>query len=280
MMFNGQTIDSGNNSTNIQGTKVQVNNYGVSYSEVKELVMDIFKSNFYDLGEKVEKIIQERAEKILDDYLEKLSSKNPEYIKSTQDPDIRYAIYETQKNYARRGDQIDENILIEVLVNRTTVKGNCLQEIVLNEALETIPKITPKQIDILTLIFLNAHINYLVEFPIDHFISLNNIIRSGIEIKNNEYGTFQHLEYASCLNISIGSIEYDRIIENKFPQIKDIEEAERVISGNSELSLMKNLWDNSQMCHSTLTSVGIAIAVANIKIKTGVDYDLGIWIKE
>lgn len=280
-MFNGQTIDSGNNSTNIQGKDVTViNNSGLSYSDVKDIAMDIFKSNFYDLGEKVEKIVQERAEKILDNYLEKLSSNNPQYINNTQDPDIRYAIYETQKNYARRGNQVDENMLIEVLVNRTIVKGNCLQEIVLNAALETIPRITPKQIDVLTLIFLNRHLNYAVEIPVDYFASLNNHIRSCLEIKYDDYSTFQHLEYASCLNISIASIEYIRIIKTKFPQIKTDDEAKRIINENRELRLMNDLWDNSKMCNSTLTSVGIAIAVANIKIKTGLDYNLGIWIKE
>lgn len=280
MMLNGQTIDSGDNSTNIQGREVHVNNYGLSYSDVKDIAMDVFKSNFYDLGEKVEKIVQERAEKLLDDYLEKLSSKNPKYINNTQDPDIRYVIYETQKNYARRGNQVDENMLVEVLVNRTMVKGNCLQELVLNEALETIPRITPKQIDILTLIFLNIHLNFAAEVPVEQFATLNNLIRRGLEFKNNEYITFQHLEYASCLNISIGSTNYTKIIENKFPQIKTTDEANKIINENSELRFMNDLWSNSKMCNSTITSVGIAIAVANIKVKTGLDYDLGIWIKE
>ena len=43
---------------------------------------------------------------------------------------------------------------------------------------------------------------------------------------------------------------------------------------------MSNMWDNSQLCNSSLTSVGIAIAIVNIKIKTGLECDLGIWIKE
>ncbi|NRT90079.1 LPO_1073/Vpar_1526 family protein [Clostridium beijerinckii] len=282
MVFNGQTIDSGDNSTNIQGKKVKViqNNPGLSYFEVKDIAMSVFKSNFYDLGEKAEKIVQERAEKILDDYLEKLCSKNPECINNTQDPDIRYVIYEAQKNYARRGEKFTEKLLVETLVNRTIVQGNSIQELVLNEALEIIPKITHRQIVILTLIFINRYLNYLVEYPIDAYSNLSKIIRSNIQIDKNNNSIFQHLEYASCLNVSIGSIDYASIIENKFPQIKSLEEAKSIINGNMELSLMSDMWGNSKMRNSTLTSVGIAIALANIKAKTGMNYDLGIWIKE
>ncbi|MBM7835699.1 LPO_1073/Vpar_1526 family protein [Clostridium sardiniense] len=280
MMIKGQKINSGDNSTNIQSNEVTIiNNSGISYSDVKDIAMNVFKSNFYDLGEKVEKIIQERAEEILDEYLENLNSKNPEYIKNTEDPDIRYVIYEAQKSYARRGNQVSKELLVETLVNRTVNKGNSIQELVLNESLNIIPKITSKQIDILTLIFINRYVNYLIEYPIDVFSNLNSIIRSDMIINNN-MGLFGHLEYTSCLNVSIGSCDYNRIIELKFPQIKNTEEAKKIINGNRELSLMENMWDNSKLCNSLLTSVGIAIAIANIKIKTGMNFDLGIWIKE
>lgn len=45
---------------------------------------------------------------------------------------------------------------------------------------------------------------------------------------------------------------------------------------DKELSLISNMWNNSQLCNARLTSVGIA----NIKVKLGLDFDLGIWIKE
>lgn len=279
MMRNGQSIDSGDNSTNIQGREVYVNNYGPSYSEVKEIAMDVFKSNFYDLGEKVEKIVQERAEKLLDDYLEKLRDKNPEYINNTQEPDIRYVIYEAQKNYARRGEELNEKLLVETLVNRTAIQGNSIQELVLNAALEIIPKLTSKQIDILSLIFLNQYAIFKSHDPINIYCVLNSVIRSGMVI-DRDSSLFQHLEYASCIAISIGRIDYNRVIKGKFPNVNEGEEMQKIINGNKELVIMSNMWNNSQLCNSRLTSVGIAIAIANIKIKTGLECDLGIWIKE
>ncbi|PWX59630.1 hypothetical protein CYK85_13860, partial [Clostridium perfringens] len=197
-MLNGQRIDSGDNSTNIQGKEVTIiNNSGLSYSDVKDIAMSVFKSNFYDLGENVEKIVQERAEKILDDYLESLNSKNPEYIKNTEDPDIRYVIYEAQKNYARRGEQISKKLLVETLVNRTIIKGNPIKELVLNEALDVIPKITDKQITILTLILLSRYFNYIDYHSTYEFSRINSILREGLIINDSSYSAFQHLEYVS-----------------------------------------------------------------------------------
>jgi hypothetical protein len=37
-------------------------------------------------------------------------------------------------------------------------------------------------------------------------------------------------------------------------------------------------WQNSGMANFTLTSVGIAIAHANLRRRTGMSADLGIWI--
>jgi hypothetical protein len=38
------------------------------------------------------------------------------------------------------------------------------------------------------------------------------------------------------------------------------------------------LWSRTPILNSMLTSVGIAIAHANIKKRTGCDFDLSIWI--
>lgn len=279
-MLNGQSIDSGNNSTNIQGKDVTViNNSGLSYSDVKEITMDIFKSNFYNLGEKVEKIVQERAEKILDDYLEKLSSKNPEYINNTQEPDIRYVIYEAQKNYARRGEEFIEKLLVDILIERTTSKDDSLKSLILNEALYIIPKLTQKQIDVISFIFMIRYLNFVKEVPIESFIEIVNTIKSNFNLLPSDH-VFEHLQYTSCISISIGSIEFHRILDMKFPQVKDENEARELISSNAKLRELSSLWNNSRCCNSSLTSVGIAIAIINIKIKIDLDLDMNVWIYE
>jgi len=281
IMSNNQAISAGDKSTNLQGKEVTVNQTynGISYSDVKEIAMDVFKSNFYDLGEKVEGIVYERAETIINKYLEKLNSIDANLIKNTEDPDIRFVIYETQKNHARRGDENIGELLVDVLIKRTMTKNESLKNIVLDEALTIIPKLTLKQIDILSLIFLVKYFNFAVAVPIDFFIIQIKKLKKELVITNNEM-FYQHLQYTGCLSISIGCVEFKKIIKTKFPQLNNEEETAKIIVSNPDLSSLEGLWNNTKLCNCSLTSVGIAVAISNIKIKTGLDLDLNIWVKE
>lgn len=58
------------------------------------------------------------------------------------------------------------------------------------------------------------------------------------------------------------------------------EEIETFIKGHGNfMEILFDFWDNSEMKSMTLTSVGIALAQANFKRKTGLSYNLSIWIK-
>ncbi|MGR5910269.1 LPO_1073/Vpar_1526 family protein [Bacillus pacificus] len=74
-------LHAGDNSTNIQAKNVTVQQNGLSYTAVKEVAMDVFKSNFYDLGKTVENTINERAEEIINEYLKRLTSKKSRSVK-------------------------------------------------------------------------------------------------------------------------------------------------------------------------------------------------------
>ena len=72
-MMNKQDARGGENSTvNQAGGDVKVSttiNYGMGYTETKDLFMDLFHIEFTKLGKDVEHLINERAEKIVVDYL-------------------------------------------------------------------------------------------------------------------------------------------------------------------------------------------------------------------
>ncbi len=51
-----------------------------------------------------------------------------------------------------------------------------------------------------------------------------------------------------------------------------------LLSVHPSMTKLFEVWNKSQMDHFTLTSVGIAIAHANLRRKTKASFDLGIWI--
>ena len=284
-MMNKQDARWGENSTvNQAGGDVKVSttiNYGMGYTETKDLFMDLFHIEFTKLGKDVEHLINERAEKIVVDYLNKLVQEDPNLIQNTKNPDIRYDIIEAQKAYARLGDQEMADLLVKILVERTKSTENTFKNIALNESLSVIPKLTSKQIDVITLIYLVRYYSFVPEFkmPFDfYYQTLVNFL--AVEIPNSEM-FYQHLQYSGCLSISIGSSSFASIFMHKFPHLfKDETEVNSFISSYSDVSQLKNKWDNTKMCNTSLTSVGLVIAITNINRIMNYTWDVGIWFQE
>ena len=284
-MMNKQDARGGENSTvNQAGGDVNLSttiNYGMGYTEAKDLFMDLFHIEFMKLGKDVEHLINERAEKIVVDYLNKLVQEDPNLIQNTKNPDIRYDIIEAQKAYARLGDQEMADLLVKILVERTKSTENTFKNIALNESLSVIPKLTCKQIDVITLIYLVRYYSFVPTFkmPFDfYYQTLVNFL--AVEIPNSEM-FYQHLQYSGCLSISIGSSSFASIFMHKFPHLfKDETEVNSFISSYSDVSQLKNKWDNTKMCNTSLTSVGLVIAITNINRIMNYTWDVGIWFQE
>lgn len=284
MIGNKKEIHAGDDSTNIQAQNVTIQHNGLSYTAVKEVAMDVFKSNFYDLGKTVENIINERAEEIINEYLKRLISKNPEALKNTEDADLRFMIYEAQKNHARRGDKEIADLLVDILIDRTTIKDETLVKIVYNEALEILPKLTSKQINMLTVIFILRYVNMGSIFRVEE---LNFIIKRFTDVVPEGEFFYQHLQYTGCISISVGAVNYINILKKAYPNLVS------ATHENEDLLFKENLQivapylymflekiDKTQIQNCSLTSVGIAIALSNLKKSIKVDWDLGIWIKD
>ncbi|HZH60696.1 MAG TPA: LPO_1073/Vpar_1526 family protein [Metabacillus sp.] len=275
MEKNKQNQRVGDNSNSLQVGGDMYVSQGIQYSQIKEIAMDVFKSNFYDLGEEAAKIAKRRAEEAVSDFIDKLKKDAPESIKNMSDPDVQYSLFEVQKSYARLGDKEMSELLSDVLVKRISSQDESFLKLVLNESLTIIPKLTAKQIDILALIFFVRYVNFSQEIPLEiYWNNINGVIQSTDIPENDVF--YQHLQYSGCLSISIGSASFNDIMKHKFP--KGENEISASINSRSEIITLKRKWDKTKLCNSTLTSVGIAIAISHLKRKTGIELDYRIWI--
>ncbi|PFX76397.1 hypothetical protein COL39_03610 [Bacillus cereus] len=282
MIGNKKEIHAGDDSTNIQAQNVTIQHNGLSYTDVKEVAMEIFKSNFYNLGKTVENTINERAEEIINKYLDRLVTKDPESLKNTEDPDLRFSIYEMQKNHARRGDAKIADLLVDMLVNRTMVKEEEFLKLIYNESMMMITKLTSNQIDILTVIFFVRYVNSSV-FQINEFAEL--LMRFAEDVPNEVF-FYQHLQYAGCISISVVSL-FDLVkhLKENFPDLvpSSVDYEDRLFNRNlksvsPKLFRFSQKWNKTKICNSSLTSVGIAIAIANFNRITGSNWDVSEWI--
>lgn len=346
-----QKQEAGDSSTNLQGQSIVINQ-GISYSDAKEIALDVYKLNFLQLSQDAADLATARAEELTDDFLKKLREESEESVSQMNEPGMQAALYEAQKQYAKTGDKDLEGILVDILVERASTPDRNIHQIVLDEALEVASKLTPEQMDSLTINFLISQTQKYNLINIESLIGyINDEIIPFTKELSESTSCYEHLVYTGCISLmhtsyikpisdlfrdrypalfskgfdqekfksDIGEIsEFSTLLipcfhfENQFQfkamnieilrgmlQDRNISEEETnkfialfnsTLMSSSEVKeflLCKvdklagffDLWGNSTLSKFTLTTVGIAIAQANFRRRTGLKLDLGIWVK-
>jgi hypothetical protein len=355
MFKKSQKQEGGDSSTNLQAESATItnitNNNGITYSDAKEIFVDMFNANFPKLLAAATTTAQERAEDVTEKFFLKLNERNPEAIKEFEQPAMQDALFTLQKQYAKSGDKELGDLLVDILVDRAAEPKRNMLQIVLDESLTVAPKLTIEQLDTITLSFLLVRTRRI---DCSNYIDLINHFAKRVcpfvEGLTSEQTDYSHIEYLGCGHVRTNVYEP---IENGFRKsykvyfstgftledvgnefgdtskfngllipcfhdnlklqlscrdddILDAMSKERGFS-DEEITKLKNfverttmpaneikelliqalptmtkffeVWDNSPLKSLELTSVGIAIAHANYRRKTGDTMNLSIWIK-
>jgi hypothetical protein len=189
----------GNGSQNIQGRNVTVNVINIVQS-VKDIAPQILESSFGELSPQS----KERAHNNQDDFVQNFQSKlekiagNIDELKEEVDkPDFQYMAKKSLIAAGRIDSAEKRKLLASLLGDRLNTKTD-FGEIVYNEALETIPKLTDKQIKIIAL---HCYITAITGKKSDSWKEFNDNNR---EIFNFllpivfKYSDLQHITYSGC----------------------------------------------------------------------------------
>ncbi|CAH1054027.1 LPO_1073/Vpar_1526 family protein [Paenibacillus pseudetheri] len=292
MLGDKKEITAGDNSTNIQGKTVTIYN-GISYMDAREIALQTFKDNFYELSEVAKNTALERAEYLINRFLEKLQKESPELIRKIIEPDIQYAVINAQKQYARNEKYETLEILSDLLKTRFQVEDeDSLKKITINESIIAMEKITITHIKYITALFLIKH---SILHPIDRLFNLLELI---ITDDWSKYASdeiyFDHLEVAGVakkemingyhehLEPIIRAI-YDKIeLDGMAPYEEDISANEltrqKYFQTTERLALSKK-WNESTIKKFTLTGVGKVLAISYLNSVLNTDFDINIWIR-
>ncbi|HPQ44922.1 MAG TPA: hypothetical protein PKZ42_11930 [Syntrophales bacterium] len=346
-----QKQSAGDQSTNLQGGSIVINQ-GISYADAKEIALDVYKANFLTLAQDAASLAVQRAEKLTDDFLSRLQEEAPDKMGTMRDPSMQMAIFSAQREYAKTGDSELEDLLVDILVERAKETERTIRQIVLDESLTIAAKLTPDQMDALTVNFLITRTKNhgMLSLPtLEDYLDKYLLPFVG-NLSENE-SCYAHLEYTGCGSAvqlgGWGTIEarfrdsYPGLFCKGFtdeelvealtdldnyravliPCLHDLTrsqisamdvevlkkrckdcgfdaEGEKKLCALFDKSRMSEaevkdyflrirpklkdlfaLWDESMLSHFTLTTVGIAIAQANFRRKTGQKLDLSIWVK-
>ena len=201
-------------STAIQaGGNVTITKTGLTYAEVRDIALDVYRVNFYELAGVAKETAKARAEEITEGFLSKLQKEHPAGFEKANDPDFQYALFTVQKEYARNGDKDLGDLLVDLLVDRSKHDQRDILQIVLNESLSTAPKLTENQLAVVAVIFL---FKYTQNFGIGNHQMFAEYLDKHVApfaskvVKN--MACYQHLEFTGCGAIGLGESSLESIM--------------------------------------------------------------------
>jgi hypothetical protein len=211
-----QKLKSGDNSRNIQ---VNGNlTCGITYTEARQIALDVFHANCQKLMSEAVKTSEIRVNEIVDEFIKRLFEEQPELSYRLQDPSIQYSTFSVIKNYVKTGDVDLKERLLQLLIQRMGAKDRSLEQIVLDEAIEILPKLTQDIIDILTLVFSAVYLNHNV-VNLDTFNNFINNRLMAFYPDRRSNSIYTHLQFTGCCSQLTEGATYKpfpSIIKNRY----------------------------------------------------------------
>jgi hypothetical protein len=217
-----QTQQVGQGATAIQAAGNVVVNNGLSYSEVRSVVLDVFHSNFLQLAGEVKEVARQRAEEITDKFLEKLQKENSSGLSQASTPDFQYGLFSVQRDFARTADANLGDLLVDLLVDRTKHPQRDMVQIVLNECLIVAPKLTSGQLSALAIVFFFKYCSTSGILTFEQLSAqLNQFTRPFIDTLPRGSASYQHLEFAGCGTVQVTSSSLEDILWTRYQGLFD-----------------------------------------------------------
>ncbi|MCD5977229.1 LPO_1073/Vpar_1526 family protein [Pseudomonas quasicaspiana] len=213
-----QAVESG--GTALQAAGDLTVNIGVTATEARNIALDVAKATFYELSAGARETVSVRVEEITDKVISKLEKEFPEGLQKAVDPDFQYALFNVQKQYGRTGDAELGDLLVSLLVDRCKQDERDILQIVLNESLDTAPKLTKSHLALLAVLFF---LRYTKVSSINGHDDLGRYLDVNLRgfreevVKSNYNSLLLHLEFAGCGSAKEGSLPLEKILCMHFP---------------------------------------------------------------
>lgn len=243
---------------------------------MRQIAKREYEDNMPRLAESAAKIASERAEDLVKKLLLALPENDSKVIASFKEPDMHLTLLEAQMGYARSGDANLEQVLIDLLVRRALEEQNSEKSMILSESIKVVPKLTTTHLDSLTIILLLTRTN-LGGFMESHNLAtqLETMLAPFLKNISLDASSYEYLNYTGCGSImrvarwppmhEIFSVQFPEIFKEKSPnEIRD-----HVLLLYHPLAILFDEWSTRTISRFDFNAVGVAIAQANFRNKTG-----------
>lgn len=194
------------------------NNYGISVADAEHICLRLIEEKFATHSQEAYAIAKGRFEEFAFNYLKSLMERNPLAVENLSDPGIQSAILAAEEGYAKSGDTDLGEILVEMLVQRTSETRRDVRQLALNEAIDAAQKLAPKHLDALSVLFFLRRVQTTpLDIP-EFFRDMKDLI----EPLAGSFASFtesdaQYLEATGCAVQTMGSVSWPLAMREKYP---------------------------------------------------------------
>ena len=196
-------------ATNVGAQIGQINiHQGLTFSEAKDLIESVVDQKLIAFKDEAKMLYQERVNEFSRALIARIKDLPESEMLKLREPDTQLVLVEAAKISGRKQTpelrSLLANLVIKRIQNDTTGKEE-LKNIVFNEAITTINRLTVDQLKIITLCYLLRYTTYTGIADWNTFNKyLSTHVKPFLSFKNTN-AEFQHIEYAGCGSIGIGA---------------------------------------------------------------------------
>lgn len=275
-----------------------INKYGLENTEIQQIVQDLLNVVYEP---KVQLIVSDYMHKNMQTFaknlLNTIDAKSLSE-KITKSPDLAFVIDKTIKIVGEKGNNLDLDILLQLIEDRVNSNNNSFLDIVIEQSIDKIDKITSEQIALLTHIHLIQNVTFKKTTPEkleNIFQNIIPLIKASFEISesNKKYlaslglieinilkGNNTKEKFYNTYKYFDKELNKDEFI-NKYlkvesDMVKFLSEEEKT-DYQSVKEAYKH-YELNELYQLHLTTIGEMIALSNLK-KIYPDLNVEIWIK-
>ena len=262
-----------------------VHYHGMTVSEVKDICVLFLRDNFPQLREEARKTAEEHVNNFAVMLESRLANDATSIVLDKfREPDVQAAINDAVQASARKGPASNPQILSTLISERVTLKTNEYKDIVISEAVQVVPKLTHAQIALL------SYVHFVTSVVIERLPNINGLEPYGQKALmfstpgfNLSASQWQHIQYAGAASVNnlVGGNIYQSLSSGAYKYLVPTEGGtfEKAVRQQApSLSKLLDQFNNKNLFRMQLTSVGQAIAIANISNYLG-KLDYTIWLK-
>lgn len=147
-----QKQNVGDNSLALQAQGDVHVTYGLGYQDVKSICTDLFNTNFPQLREEALAEARKHVQEYSEDLMDSLKSEKPEFLATRlNSPDVQFSINESIMQVAKNSSQEKSKVLKKLIIEK--IKSDDEERnILINEAIELLPRLSKNQLSFLAFI--------------------------------------------------------------------------------------------------------------------------------